>query len=125
MCADHPLPEWVIGLLVPVLEERTETMWWDIANHFYGAGANADHRPGRLCHFTCARTLPKDGDGGDARMGEGTSTPLSIVDDPYAREPGLGSSGRGGVPWKQPRLVDERSSRGRQPLPPDWRWCRS
>jgi hypothetical protein len=58
MRSDHPVPERVIGLPVLVLDERTEMVWWDTGNYFYAHGANVDHRPGRLWHFTYARTLP-------------------------------------------------------------------
>ena len=58
MRSDHPVPERVIGLPVPVLDERTETMWWDTANYFFSPGANVDHRPGRLWHFSFSRLLP-------------------------------------------------------------------
>ena len=36
---DHQLPERVIGLPVPVLDERTEMIWWDTANYFFSPGA--------------------------------------------------------------------------------------
>jgi hypothetical protein len=54
---DQSIPVRVIGVPVPVLDERTETFWWDTGNYFCAAGANAGHRPGEPWHYHFARTL--------------------------------------------------------------------
>jgi hypothetical protein len=59
---DQSIPVRVIGVPVPVLDERTETFWWDTGNYFCAAGANAAParravalplrpNPGRLSHL--------------------------------------------------------------------------
>ena len=55
---DHSrMPASVIGLPVPVLDEQTETFWWDTANYF---SAPLPHRwhPGDPWPYAYARTLP-------------------------------------------------------------------
>lgn len=52
------MPETVIGVPVPVLDESTETFWWDTGNYFFMVGSNMRHQPGDLWHFHYARTLP-------------------------------------------------------------------
>jgi hypothetical protein len=55
---DQPVPVRVIGGPVPVLDEHTETFWWDTGNYFWAAGANARRRPDEPWHYTYSRTLP-------------------------------------------------------------------
>jgi hypothetical protein len=50
-------PESVIGVPVPVLNEATETFWWDTGNYFMVPGANPP-KPGRHWYYAYARTLP-------------------------------------------------------------------
>ncbi len=52
------VPVSVIGLPVPVLDERTETFWWDTANYFLMPPVDGPWRPGGKWHFAYARTLP-------------------------------------------------------------------
>jgi hypothetical protein len=47
----------VIGVPVPVLNEATETFWWDTGNYFMVPGANPP-KPGRHWYYAYARTLP-------------------------------------------------------------------
>jgi hypothetical protein len=55
---DQPVPVRVIGVPVPVLDEHTETFWWDTGNYLWAAGANARRRPDEPWHYTYSRTLP-------------------------------------------------------------------
>ena len=50
-------PERVIGVPVPVLDERRELFWWDTGNYFFLPGANPP-KPGRHWWYAYARTLP-------------------------------------------------------------------
>jgi len=50
-------PEPVIGVPVPVLDERRELFWWDTGNYFMLPGANPP-KPGRHWWYAYARTLP-------------------------------------------------------------------
>jgi hypothetical protein len=52
------VPVDIIGLPVPVLDERTEAFWWDTANYFLMPPVDGPWRPGGKWHFAYARTLP-------------------------------------------------------------------
>src|SRR3954447_962106 len=55
---DHTkLPAQVMGLPAPVLDEQTETFWWDTANYFRMSLRLGWH-PGDLWDYAYARTLP-------------------------------------------------------------------
>jgi hypothetical protein len=54
---DGRWPVNVVGLPVLVLDERTETFWYDTANYFMLPAANPP-KPGRRWWFAYARTLP-------------------------------------------------------------------
>ena len=55
---DGRVPVDIIGLPVPVLDERTETFWWDTANYFLMPPVDGPWRPGGKWCFAYARTLP-------------------------------------------------------------------
>jgi hypothetical protein len=55
---DHSrMPASVIGLPVPVLDEQTETFWWDTANYFATPLPHRWHQ-GDAWPYAYARTLP-------------------------------------------------------------------
>src|SRR3954465_10130841 len=51
-------PGNIIGLPVPVLDERAETFSWDTANYFLMPPVDGPWRPGGKWRFAYARTLP-------------------------------------------------------------------
>ncbi len=52
------VPVDIIGLPVPVLDERTETFWWDTANYFLMPPVDGPWRPQGNWRYAYARTLP-------------------------------------------------------------------
>ncbi len=52
------VPVDIIGLPVPVLDERTELFWWDTANYFLMPPIDGPWRPGGQWRYAYARTLP-------------------------------------------------------------------
>src|SRR5918911_2335287 len=49
-------PVEVVGVPVPVLDEASETFWWDTGNYFMVLGARP--KPGEHWWFAYSRTLP-------------------------------------------------------------------